>query len=132
MRKLKRAGIAAIMALLLCIPATSANALAVVRVCAGNKCVVVPASKYCPPSRSSCVTGKWVKVYGYCSPSVGCVTIGGQNVRWQGRHRRPTAAELTSQRKCAAALGFSIAGVYAAPGGWSIAGLGMTMWGCSS
>lgn len=111
--------------------ASGATAAATTRVCAGTKCVTVATSAVCSPSKASCVNGKWEKVTGYCSPSVGCVTIDGQNLHWVGKHRAPTAAELSAMRKCTVSLGLSIASAYAGPGGWTIAGVAVSLWGCS-
>ena len=111
---------------------SAATAGSTTRVCAGNKCVTVATSKVCKPSSKSCVNGQWLAVTGYCSPSVGCVTIDGKNLRWVGTHKTPTAAEAAALRKCTASLGVSIAAAYAGPGGWAIAGIAMSFWGCTA
>ncbi|NYI59155.1 hypothetical protein [Cellulomonas soli] len=99
-----------------------------VQICAPKKCVIIPESQYCPPTKASCVNGKWSPVTGYCSPSVGCVTIDGKNYRWIGSGLE--AVNNVSAHKCAAGLGVSIIGLYTGPLGVAILGAAVSIWGC--
>lgn len=106
----------------------SMAAAATTKVCAPKKCVTVSTSKICPPSKASCVSGKWAAVTGYCSPSVGCVTIGGKNYRWQGKNMPSVNSEKLLV--CYASLGIGGASVYASAGILSWGGLALSAWGC--
>lgn len=108
--------------------APASVAAAKTKVCAPKKCVTVSTSKICPPSKAACVSGKWAAVTGYCSPSVGCVTIDGKNYRWQGKNIPNVNSEKLFV--CYASLGISGASIYASGGVLSWGGLALSAWGC--
>jgi len=102
-----------------------------VRVCSPKKCVTAPASSFCPVSRSGCGILKFTPNSGYCSPSVGCVTIAGKNYTMVGDI--VSASQRSAIGACLASLGLTAASASAGgPVGWAIAGLAVTAWGCST
>jgi hypothetical protein len=92
--------------------------------------VNVPASSYCPVSRGGCGQFQFTPHNGFCSPSLGCVTIGGKNYNVTGA---PTsAAQRSAIGACLSSLGLSAAAVSAGgPIGWAIAGMAVSLWGCA-
>lgn len=104
---------------------------ATVRVCAPKKCVDAPTSSYCPVSQGGCGQYRFTLNTGYCSPSVGCVTINGQNYTVVGE---PTSASQRSAiGACLASLGLTAASASSGgPIGWAIAGVAVAIWGCST
>lgn len=110
-------------------PAPLARAASTVKVCTPKKCVTVPVGSYCAPSKAGCTNGSWQAVTGYCSPSVGCVTIDGKNYRWVGTGL--TAVNNINPTKCAASLGISVASIYYGVNWPSVAGVAVSIWGCT-
>ena len=101
------------------------------RVCAPAKCVWVEATRYCPPS-TGCggltVLGPWPG--GYCSPSVGCVTMNGRQYK-VSNYSTYNNQDADAVVRCAVGLGLIAANAWTR--GWSqraLLGAGMTTWGC--
>lgn len=101
------------------------------RVCAPAKCVWVEATRYCPPTTGcggGVVLGPWPG--GYCSPSVGCVTMNGRQYKvtnWSTYNNKDADAVF----RCAVGLGLIAANAWTR--GYSqraLLGAGVTVWGC--
>lgn len=103
------------------------------RVCLPKKCVTVLSSKYCPVTQKGCGKYKYVKAAAsaYCAPSTGCVTING--VKYWVVGGPPTPKQQQAILACVASLGVGVGSIIAGgPNPWSIAGIGTTIWGCST
>lgn len=111
---------------------TAPRAASSVRVCAPKRCVTVSTSRYCPNSRSKCGS-KYARFSGaYCSPSVGCFTLGGVNY-FAARGPLPTPKQQQAIAQCALSIGGTILSASAGgPIGLTMFGVGMTVWGCAS
>lgn len=98
------------------------------RVCSAKKCVAVPKSKICTVG-SGCGKAIYKEYKGYCSSSVGCFTYKGKNYVYTGF--KPTAAQLSQARKCAAGIGVTWLGAIAGgPIGVTILGVPVALWSC--
>ncbi|MGP5389809.1 hypothetical protein [Glutamicibacter arilaitensis] len=98
------------------------------RVCSAKKCVSVPKSKVCTVG-SGCGKAIYKEYKGYCSSSVGCFTYKGKNYVYTGF--KPSAAQLSQARKCAAGIGVTWLGAIAGgPIGITILGVPVALWSC--
>ncbi|MDN4611467.1 hypothetical protein [Arthrobacter burdickii] len=110
----------------------AAQAYSYVRVCASYKCVTVPSYRYKPVGSYGGGYYRFRPYDGYCSSSFGCFRLNGRNyIAINGPI--PTAAERNAMAQCAVFLGLTVAS--AASGGtlgWTLLGVGTTIWGCAS
>lgn len=114
------------------ITVSAAAATGYVKVCTPAKCITILASKYCPVSRGGCGSYVYTPYSGWCSSSIGCATINGSNYL-VSQSVSPTAKQTSAASACAASLGLTVAAAAAGgPLGWTIAGVAVTVWGCST
>lgn len=99
-----------------------------IKVCAPKKCKTVPKAKVCTVG-SGCGKAIYKEYKGYCSPTVGCFSYKGKNYIYTGF--KPTAAQLSQARKCAAGIGVTWLGAIAGgPIGVTILGVPVALWSC--
>ena len=99
-----------------------------VKVCAPKKCVNVPRTKICTVD-SGCGKKIYKEYKGYCSSSVGCFAYKGKNYVYT--KFKPTAAQISQGRKCAASIGVTwLSAIAGGPLGPTIIGVPVALWGC--
>jgi len=98
------------------------------KVCSPKKCVTVPKTKVCTVG-SGCGKAIYKEYKGYCSATIGCFTYKGKNYVYTGF--KPTAAQLSQARKCAAGIGVTWLGAIAGgPIGVTVLGVPVALWSC--
>lgn len=114
------------------IGADAASAAQTEKVCTPKKCVTVNANDVCKPGTCDKKLYAEVPAGEYCSPSNGCFTYHGKNWRYVGGPVA-TPAEQSQARQCMANLGLTVlSGAAGGPAGLTIAGVALSVWGCTS